>query len=63
MTNNACPICTGPTAADYRPFCSRRCANVDLQRWLTGRYALGEDHMSELDALWSQGASETPTES
>ncbi|HEX7948140.1 MAG TPA: DNA gyrase inhibitor YacG, partial [Phenylobacterium sp.] len=23
-----------------RPFCSRRCANVDLQRWLTGGYAI-----------------------
>jgi uncharacterized protein len=25
---------------DYRPFCSRRCADVDLQRWLAGRYAI-----------------------
>jgi hypothetical protein len=24
----------------YRPFCSRRCADVDLQRWLSGRYAI-----------------------
>jgi endogenous inhibitor of DNA gyrase (YacG/DUF329 family) len=24
----------------YRPFCSRRCADVDLQRWLTGAYAM-----------------------
>ena len=28
---------------DYRPFCSRRCANVDLGRWLTGGYALPAD--------------------
>jgi hypothetical protein len=26
--------------ADYRPFCSRRCADIDLQRWLVGRYAI-----------------------
>ena len=36
----ACPICRKPAAAEYRPFCSRRCANVDLQRWLTGGYAV-----------------------
>jgi endogenous inhibitor of DNA gyrase (YacG/DUF329 family) len=36
----ACPICAKPAAQDYRPFCSRRCADVDLQRWLVGRYAI-----------------------
>jgi endogenous inhibitor of DNA gyrase (YacG/DUF329 family) len=35
-----CPICSKPTLADYRPFCSKRCADVDLQRWLVGRYAI-----------------------
>ena len=35
-----CPICAKPTSRDYRPFCSRRCADVDLQRWLVGRYAI-----------------------
>ena len=28
------------TAPSYRPFCSRRCADVDLGRWLTGGYAI-----------------------
>lgn len=35
-----CPICGKATDARYRPFCSRRCADVDLQRWLTGAYAV-----------------------
>ena len=35
-----CPICGGPSADDYRPFCSRRCADVDLLRWLRGTYAI-----------------------
>jgi endogenous inhibitor of DNA gyrase (YacG/DUF329 family) len=35
-----CPICDKPAVADYRPFCSKRCADVDLQRWLVGRYAI-----------------------
>jgi uncharacterized protein len=34
----SCPICGKPTAADYRPFCSRRCADVDLGRWLNESY-------------------------
>ena len=36
----ACAICGKPALPQYRPFCSRRCADVDLQRWLTGRYAV-----------------------
>ena len=35
-----CPICKGPAPPEYRPFCSRRCADVDLSRWLRGAYAI-----------------------
>ena len=35
-----CPICGKPVAPDHRPFCSRRCADIDLGRWLGGRYAV-----------------------
>lgn len=35
-----CPICAKAPDPRYRPFCSRRCADVDLQRWLTGGYAV-----------------------
>ncbi len=35
-----CPICSKPTDPAYRPFCSRRCADVDLGRWLNGSYAV-----------------------
>jgi uncharacterized protein len=38
-----CPICKRETHADWRPFCSRRCADVDLGRWLTGAYAIPAD--------------------
>ncbi|MBL3560982.1 DNA gyrase inhibitor YacG [Rhodovulum sulfidophilum] len=38
-----CPVCKKPTDPAYRPFCSRRCADVDLGRWLTGGYALPGD--------------------
>ena len=35
-----CPICAKPAAPDYRPFCSKACADEDLGRWLGGRYAI-----------------------
>lgn len=38
----ACPICNKETQIEFRPFCSKRCADVDLHRWLSGSYAIGE---------------------
>lgn len=40
MTARACPICTKPAAPEHKPFCSRRCADLDLRLWLTDRYVL-----------------------
>ncbi|MBX7250282.1 MAG: DNA gyrase inhibitor YacG [Caulobacteraceae bacterium] len=41
MTQRTCPICEkAPPGEGYTPFCSRRCADVDLQRWFSGRYAI-----------------------
>lgn len=42
-----CPICQRPTDARIRPFCSRRCADVDLGRWLTGSYAIPAEDREE----------------
>ena len=33
-----CPICGSAAAERYRPFCSSRCADIDLSQWLKGRY-------------------------
>ncbi len=33
-----CPICGRPAEPTIRPFCSKRCADVDLGRWLGGVY-------------------------
>ncbi len=38
--SKTCPICGKPLAPAHRPFCSRRCADVDLGRWLTGHYVI-----------------------
>jgi endogenous inhibitor of DNA gyrase (YacG/DUF329 family) len=37
-----CPECGRPSARDTYPFCSIRCKNVDLSRWLTGAYVIPE---------------------
>lgn len=45
-----CPICGKPRAEQYRPFCSKRCADVDLSRWLSGVYAIPGDQARSGDA-------------
>jgi uncharacterized protein len=38
--SRTCPECAKPTMDKYRPFCSKRCADLDLGRWLNGSYAI-----------------------
>jgi len=35
-----CPICKRASAEEFRPFCSKRCVELDLARWLKGTYAI-----------------------
>lgn len=44
-----CPICKEPGTERYRPFCSKRCANIDLARWLGEGYVI-EGGNSDADA-------------
>lgn len=41
--NAKCVICGKPQTAEYRPFCCKRCADVDLNRWLSGGYAIAAE--------------------
>jgi endogenous inhibitor of DNA gyrase (YacG/DUF329 family) len=45
----SCPICKKPSAEAWRPFCSRRCADADLGRWLTGGYAIPGEPVEPAD--------------
>jgi endogenous inhibitor of DNA gyrase (YacG/DUF329 family) len=46
-----CPICFTSSIQQYHPFCSARCAQVDLKRWLGGDYAIpGEEPAAGEDA-------------
>jgi len=47
----ACPICDAETDAKFRPFCSKRCADVDLAKWLTGSYAIPSQDEDDIENL------------
>jgi uncharacterized protein len=38
-----CPICSKPSQQKFHPFCSNRCAQIDLHRWLGGSYAIAAE--------------------
>ena len=40
MTVRPCPVCERPAAPSFRPFCSARCKDEDLRRWLAGDYRI-----------------------
>ena len=48
----SCPICEKETVPNYKPFCSKRCADVDLAKWLNGSYALASDNTDDAEALF-----------
>lgn len=39
-TKSGCPVCGQPANEAQAPFCSKRCADIDLGRWLKGSYAI-----------------------
>ena len=56
-----CPICQRETDPKYKPFCSRRCADVDLGRWLKGSYAIPVTEEEAQDATPDDSGTDHPT--
>ncbi|MGE4483315.1 DNA gyrase inhibitor YacG [Acidocella sp.] len=50
-----CPICHKPSSPVFKPFCSKRCAEIDLGRWLNDSYKLPTrpDETGDEDEGWS----------
>ena len=46
-TPKPCPICGKPATGRHTPFCSQRCATIDLARWITGSYRVPTDEAPE----------------
>jgi endogenous inhibitor of DNA gyrase (YacG/DUF329 family) len=53
-----CPLCGKPRQEQYRPFCSKRCADIDMGRWLKEGYAIPTEEAPE--DTGSEGQSEKP---
>jgi endogenous inhibitor of DNA gyrase (YacG/DUF329 family) len=56
----SCPICQRASDDKYRPFCSRRCSDVDLGKWLTGAYRVAATEL-EQDETSSDHPAEDPS--
>jgi hypothetical protein len=53
-TRRTCPICGKPASPHHRPFCSGRCADIDLGRWLKGNYRVETEEDPEDSASVDQ---------
>ena len=42
-----CPVCSSESVEKLRPFCSKRCADIDLGRWFSGGYAVPTEEMPD----------------
>ena len=58
--NAKCPICGDPAEYEARPFCSRRCATIDLYRWFSGGYAIPSREDEDEDGDDATAAREVP---
>jgi uncharacterized protein len=57
-----CPICRKPEVHEFRPFCSKRCEQVDLHKWFTGGYSIptDEEMSDDHDAFRTSNRDEEP---
>lgn len=58
-----CPICGEEGVKQFRPFCSKRCADIDLGKWMGGKYAIpsqSEDDQEELIEAMEEHLNQKP---
>ncbi len=58
-----CPACDAPAKHRFRPFCSRRCQDMDLGRWLRGAYRVPTEEApgeGDLGAAEGDGEDDNP---
>ncbi len=47
ILHSTCPICGKTSVLEYKPFCSKKCADIDLGRWLKGTYVIHTNEAPE----------------
>ncbi len=47
----SCPICQKDADQKYRPFCSKRCADIDFGKWMSGQYAVAATREEDAEGL------------
>lgn len=47
----ACPICNRKSDSKLRPFCSKRCADIDLAKWFSGGYTIPSQDPDDAEEL------------
>ncbi len=55
LNTGKCPNCDKPAASGYRPFCSQRCSDLDLGRWLNGEYRIPTNEVPGEDVFADGG--------
>jgi endogenous inhibitor of DNA gyrase (YacG/DUF329 family) len=55
-----CPICAATTTPEFRPFCSRRCADRDLAKWFNGAYAVPSRDPEDIEKALEESQIVTP---
>lgn len=51
VLNKKCPICGKSTVLEYQPFCSKRCADIDLNRWFNQGYVVHTNEVPSIEEL------------
>ena len=54
-----CPVCKKPSQPKLHPFCSSRCADIDLGRWFGGAYAIASHEAPRADSLMRDDENDT----
>ena len=58
VLNKKCPICGKQSVLEYQPFCSKKCADIDLGRWLKGTYVVHTNETPEEENLKKEESEE-----
>lgn len=54
VLNKKCPICGKAAVLDYQPFCSKRCADVDLNRWFSQGYVVHTNEVPSVEEITAE---------